>query len=653
MADAGDEEASMTKRDRELGLGRAIARRDFLNGVALGAAGALVAPRWSWGEVPRPDYPPGLTGLRGSDDGAFEAAHALKDGTLWPQAGEPRDTGEAYDLVVVGAGLSGLAAAHFFRAQAGSRARLLILDNHDDFGGHARRNEFRLGGRTFLSYGGTFAIESPAPYSAVAQGLVRELGVDVSRWGAVLDQDLYARLGMGRGVFFDRETFGADRLLRAPALDRDEGGDASAGAWRAFLDEAPLHAQARADLLRLRLEERDYLPGLDSPAKKARLARMSYADFLTGPAGCHAEVLRFLQARPHSLYGVGIDAVPAQDAWGLGYPGFDGMGLDPEPGPGMNLDAVPHPGEPPYFFHFPDGNATLARLLVRRLVPRAIPGRTAEDVVTARADYSRLDEPGAPARLRLRSTVVRVRHAGAPAAARAVEVAYLRGGRLESVTARRCVLACWHTMIPHLCPELPAAQREALAYAVKVPLLYTSVLLRGFKAFVKAGVHQVHAPGGYHTGVNLNLPVSVGGHRASRDPAEPVLVHMTRTPCFPGLSAREQHRAGRVELLGASFEEIERRIREQLARMLGGAGLDPARDVAAITVNRWPHGYAYQYNSLWDPFWLGNDETPCAVARRPFGRIAIANSDAAAYAYTDAAIDEAYRAVQELMLRRG
>ncbi len=652
------------RRDHTLGLDRKVARRDFLNGVALGAGGVLLAPdlllALDQHRAAREHYPPGLTGLRGSHDGSYEAAHALKDGQFWESAGSPLDTGESYDLVVVGAGISGLAAAHFFREVAGRASRVLILDNHDDFGGHARRNEFTLDGRVLIGYGGTFAIESAGPWSPVAKSLVRDLGVDVSRWPSVVDRGLYSSLGMRRGVFFDRETFGADRLLPAPRLGwlgDDEppgaGAPSPSEAWAAFLAQAPLSEVARRDLLRLQQERVDYLPGLTSGEKKARLARMSYADFLTTVAGCHSEALALFEAGPHPLYGVGIDAVPAQDAWGMGYPGFQGMGLDAGPGPGMNLDAVPYGEQEPYFFHFPDGNATIARLLVRRLIPAAIPGRTAEDIVTARADYDRLDEAGTPVRLRLESTAVRVTHQGEPATARDVQVAYVRGGRLERVSARRCVLACWNTVIPYICPELPEEQREALAYAVKVPLVYTSVLLRDWKAFAKAGVHAIYAPGSYHSVVNLNLPVSVGEYRFTRSPEGPIVLHLARTPCQPGSAAREQHAAGRMELLATPFTTFERKIREQLVRMLGPAGLDPARDIAAITVNRWPHGYAYQYNSLWDPFWLENGETPCRRARRPFGLLAIANSDAAAYAYTDAAIDEAFRAVLEILPRRG
>jgi spermidine dehydrogenase len=626
-------------------LRRAITRRDFLNGVALTAGGALLSPREVFGlrtaaaaggEAP---YPPALTGLRGSHDGSFEVAHAIRDGTFWPSAGPAADTGQRYDLAVVGAGISGLTAAWYFRKATGPSARILILDNHDDFGGHARRNEFQVGRRTLIGYGGAFAIDSPAPYSATASALLTELGVDTSRWERMFERGLYTGLGMGPAVFFDRATFGVDRLLRTPGRD-------GADRWPRFLAQAPLSSAARRDIARLVEESADYLPGLDDAGRKARLARMSYADFLVKVAGCHPDVLRFFQARPHSLYGLGIDAVSGLDAWGLGLPGFAGMKLGPSTAPGMGLDA--RPGRRSPFLHFPDGNATLARRLVQRLIPRAVSGHDVDDVAVGRADYARLDEP-APVRLRLASTVVRARHIGDPGQAAEVEVTYARAGRLESVRAATCVLACWNSMIPYLCPELPLAQREALASAAKVPIVYTNVVLRSWTSFHALRVSYAHCPGSFHTSVSLDLPVKVGSYRPPRRPSEPIVVHMMRTPCRPGLPAREQHRAGRAELFEMTFAAFERNVRDQLTRMLGPGGFDPTRDVLALTVNRWPHGYAYQYNSLWDPFWLEGGALPCVTARQPFGRIAIANSDAAAYAYTDAAIDQAHRAVGELL----
>lgn len=653
----------MTKGlDRELGMGRPIQRRDFLNGMAWGAAGLLLAPRWlpavgldEFAPERAPGYyPPALTGLRGSHEGSYAVAHAIKDGDSQIASRTPTERGESYDLVVVGSGISGLAAAYFFRKAAGPGARILILDNHDDFGGHAKRNEFSAGGRTLLGFGGTWAIDSPGPYSASAKALIEELGIDVKGFSKSVDWRLYSSLGMGSGVFFDKETFGADRLVRR-LRDRPDhiaaGGDP--GEWKKFVAQAPISEAARRDLLRLQLEDLDYMPGLSSDQKKARLARMSYADYLTQVVKCDAGVLPLLQTMPHTLYGVGIDAVSAQDGWGIGYPGFRGLKLDPKPGRGMGRDAMKDEETKAYFAHFPDGNATIARLLVQRLVPDAIAAGSSSEIVTARMNYARLDDAKAPVRVRLNSTVVRVAHRGDAVAAREVEVRYVRGGKMESVCASRVVLACWNGVIPHICPELPETQRKALSYGTKVPIVYTNVLVRNWTAFNKLKVSSIDAPGSYHTGMELDLPVSIGSYRCSRTPEEPIVVCMSRTPCWPGLPARDQHRVGRAELLSTPFPVMERRIRDQLGRMLGAGGFDPAADILGITVNRWPHGYAYQYNSLWDPFWLEGGELPCVTGRKPFGRISIANADAGAYAYTDGAIDMAQRAVQEALAVRG
>ena len=632
----------MTNHDRQLGMASPITRRDFLNGVALGVGGVLAASSGAFdgdtllGQTTGSPYPPALTGLRGSHVGSFEALHSMRGGAFWKTAPAPQDTRERYDLVVVGGGISGLSAAHFFR-KAKPDARILVLDNHDDFGGHAKRNEFTHNGRTYIGYGGTQSIDSPAPYSAVAKGLIAELGIDVARYSKVLDSALYKSLGLRSASFFDKETFGVDRLVVG-----DAGDDA-------FLTAAPLSDGVRRDLKRLLTERFDPMPGLSSAEKKAKLARMSYTDFVTKLWQLDPGVLALYQTRTHGLFGVGVDAVPAQDAFALGLPGFAAMGLDETPGPGQNYDSIRNDEAGDYYFHFPDGNASIARLLVRGLVPNAIPGSTLDDVVTARADYSKLDVAGAPVRIRLSSSVMRVGHTGPAGANRQIEVAYLQNGALKTVTTSAAVLACWHTGIPEICPELPAGQKAALDFAIKVPLVYTNVFIRSWTAFQKLGVQRISTPGMWHTSVGLDFPVSLGSYKHQTNPAEPIVLHLSKAACRPGLPVREQHRAGRVELLSTTFQTIERGIRDQLGRALGSGGFDPAADILGITVNRWPHGYAYQYNSLADDFWFNNGEQPCAVARRPHGRIAIANADAGAYAYTDAAIDHAHRAVQELL----
>ncbi len=633
--------------DRELGMHREITRRDFLNGVAVGAAASLMPWQlFAQGERLSQNspnyYPPALTGLRGSHPGSFEAAHSLRDGTFWETAGTPQETGESFDLVIVGGGISGLAAAHFYRKSAGTNARILILENHDDFGGHAKRNEFRVRNRTLLGYGGTYSIESPEPYSAISKSLIEELGIDVASFPKHLDRALYEADGRTPKIFFDKKTFGSDKLVDDPyPFPGGETYDlavAGPDAWKNFLSEAPIAEQARKDVARLCREKTDYLPGLSSEEKQARLARISYKKFLTELVGVHPDVIRLYQTVSQPLFGYGIDAVPALDASDTGYPGFSGMGIDAE---GLE-------NERKYFFHFPDGNASIARLLARKLIPAGIPGNSAADIVTARANYPRLDDEKSSVRIRLSSTVVRVKHLGDPDRAAEVEVAYARAGKVYTVKARHCILACWNMVIPYLCDELPEAQRQALLSATKVPLLYSNVVVRNRWAFDKLKANSIYAPGGYHTHVDLDLPVSIGEYRCPRSADEPVVLHMSKAPCQAGLPARDQHRMGRIELFTTTFQTMERNIREQLARTLGPGGFDPARDTIAITANRWPHGYAYEYNSLFDSFVLEGGVTPCEVARKPFGRIAIANSDAGAHAYTDEAINQAWRAVGDL-----
>ena len=636
-------------------MNRPITRRDFLNGVAVGASGAVaesvlpaavrgtLAPPGSAQDLPG-YYPPALTGMRGSHVGSFESAHSVRDGKFPARGAQTTDSKETYDLVIVGGGISGLAAAHFWRAR-NPDARILILDNHDDFGGHAKRNEFRAGGRVLLANGGTWAIESPFPYSNVARGLMDELGIHPAALEAKgYRKNIYKQLSSA--VFFDQQTFGADRLV-APAPGGRRGGGCAEG-WRGFLDKAPLSPEARKDILRLEVEATDYFPGLTSAQKKDKLSRISYKNFLLDDVKVHKDVIPYYQTRTHGLFGVGIDAVPALDCWVLQQPGFSGLNLEPGPHPRMGYTpkGFASPKEP-YEFHYPDGNATIARMLVRKMIPSVAPGHDAEDIVTARFDYSQLDKLDAPVRIRLSSIVVAVDHAGQAAPAKEVDITYVRDGKLASVHGKSVILACWNMMIPYICPELPEKQKQALHYGVKVPLVYTSVAIRDWKAFEKLGVHNIACPGMYHYEMNLDLCVDIGGYESPKTPDEPMLVRMERTPCLPGLPERDQHRAGRGDLLSTPFETFERSIRDQFARVLGDGGFDPARDITAITVNRWPHGYTYEYNYLFDPEWPAG-ESPCEIGRKRFGRIAIANADAGAAAYTDGAMDQAWRAVEEL-----
>jgi spermidine dehydrogenase len=630
------------KLDRALGMDRSITRRDFLNGCALTVGASLTAgsPEWmkllaAAEDAPEKNpnyYPPAKTGMRGSHDGSWEVAHAMRDGQTWPDLVDDK---ESYDLIVVGGGISGLASAYFFRKFTTANSKVLILDNHDDFGGHAKRNEFQADKRLLIGYGGTQSLEAPHHYSKEAFGLLQELGIDVDRFHKYFDQNLYKGMKLKRATFFDKETFGADVLL--PGFGTHYLGLEYPPE---ILARIPIAEPARRDLARLQTTTTDYLSGLSSEDKRRKLIKTSYKDYLLQYVKVHPDVIKVFQTAPHGLYGVGIDAVSAWDCLEMDYPGFKGINL-------QSSEDSPEQAEP-YIFHFPDGNASVARLLVRSLVPGSAPGRTMEDIVTARMNYARLDSPDSTIRIRLNSTVVRAQHLGDPQSASEVEVSYVRGGKAHKVRAAHCVLACWNMVIPYLCPEMSSKQKEALAYAVKIPLVYTNVQIRNWESFQKLGLNSIYSPGSYFNGASLDFPVSMGDYQFPSKPNESCLLHLLRTPCKPGLPAKDQYRAGRYELLNTPFDVFERNIRDQLGRMLGDGGFDTARDIQAITVNRWPHGYAYEYNPLFEPLDRPASERPCVIGRQPFGRIHIANSDADGHAYTNIAIDQGYRAVREI-----
>jgi spermidine dehydrogenase len=613
-----------------------ITRRDFLNGVALTIASGLTPAAQVRADPTR--YPPALTGLRGQHPGSFEVAHAVgREGRRYPVESLPIE--ESYDLVVVGGGISGLAAAWFYRRTAGEDARILVLDNHDDFGGHAKRNEFTIAGQTIIGYGGSQSLQSPnALYSAVAKGLLRDLGVELAAFKTAFDRSFYASLGLSRGVFFCREAFGHDVLVSGDALTVPPNATERAGAAKPlkdFLAAVPISETSKAQLLALDDAERDPLPGQSVAEKRALLRKTSYRDYLIKIRGCSEEVANCFQGRPLGFFGLGCDAVPAADLAEFGYPGFAGLGLKAQ-----------HAAErrEPYIYHFPDGNAAIARLLVRALVPDVARGHTMDDVVRAPFDYATLDRAGQNVRIRLDSTCVDVREADGK-----VGIGYMRGGTAHRIEAKHTVLACFHMMIPHIMPSLPQPQRDALAQNVKTPLVYTNVLVRNWRPWVALKVSAISAPMSFHNTVALDFPVSMGGYKHARDPGEPILLHLAHVPGAPGFDARTQFRIGSSKLYEMTFADFEERIRDELDRMLGPGGLVATRDIAAITVNRWPHGYGYAANSLFDPD--DYDDTVVKRARQTVGRVAIANSDAGGDAYVHLAIDQAERAVRELLQR--
>lgn len=616
---------------------RGITRRDLLHGVTLPLAGAALAGALPAHAAESPstgaNYPPARTGLRGDHPGSFEVVHALaREGARWPRPS--RQTDDTYDLVVVGAGLSGLAAAYLFRAQAGARARILLIDNHDDFGGHAKRNEFRVDGRTLIGYGGSQSIDSPRTYSRVARSLIREIGIDTERFEGYFDHDFGARHGLGQGVLFEAARYGQNRLVG------DVRAAADAAARARWLEAYPLSAAGRQGLARLFDGDMNR-----SAAVREALAapqRAPLERFLRDAFDMTDDALALLRDSSLTLWGFGLDGLSLRE-------GADGGWLGPALARAVAADgaaAAGSHGNEPYIYHFPDGNAGIARLLVRSLIPGAMAGASMEDAVTARVRYGRLDRAENRVRIRLESTAVEVRNLEGGGGA---EVVYVRGGSAERVAGRHVVLACNNRVVPYLCPEIGGAQREALLYAERVPLVVMNIALRQWRPIADAGFREVYTPGGFLVRSGLDFPVSMGGYAFSGGPDEPVLLDCWHAGIDPDttLHVFERLRRGRHAMLARPFEAYEAAARAQLDAAWGPHGLDVDRDVAAMTVNRWPHGYAWEYTDLWDEPGWSRGAGPHVVGRQQVGRISIANSDAEAFAYVNGAIDAAYRAVRE------
>jgi spermidine dehydrogenase len=646
----------MKSSDRKLGMDRPISRRDILLGVGATAASAFVPGRAFADAMLRlesangPYYPPGLTGLRGSHVGSFEVAHQLaRQGRReWGLVDEP--DADLYDLVVVGGGVSGLSAAYFYQ-RAHPDARILILDNHDDFGGHAKRNEFQVAGRTLMTHGGSEILEAPENYSDIAKGLFYDLGIKPQRLGDAYDPDFYKRNKLTAGVYFNRETFGVDRTLAYPLVDNNHYQDwisvaAPLLSREDALRQIPISEAAKKELEHLLTSRENVVPEHPFATDEEYLNSISYREFLRRDMGIQeAEVYAILEDLP-SDWCVGIEAVPAIEAFYWGLPGVNATSI------GSDEFSSEFGSKASPTYHFPDGNASVARMLVRDLIPEVAPGSTIEDLVSASFDYSKLDRADSKVRIRLQSTAVQVEHDGTPQSSNHVVVNYVQGEQASRVRARHCILACYNQVIPHLCPELPELQREALGTMVKSPIIYTNVALRNWQAWKNLGVGALINPGSYFVTSFLEYPVDFGGYRYPRNPEEPAVVHMTRFPhrSNEGLTPSEQKVAGRQELFTTSYETIERNVRRQLAGSLSEGGFDPARDIEGITVNRWAHAYINRANPLYDEIYEDREDEryPFIRGRKPFGRIAIANSDAGSSSLINVAIDQAHRAVSEL-----
>ncbi|MDO5356904.1 MAG: NAD(P)-binding protein [Conchiformibius sp.] len=611
-----------------------LTRRSFLRSSAA-AAVSLAACGRSEGNEPayRPVdtakaaeayYPPALLGLRGDHDGSQSAAHAAALGgkrfTL------PQHATENYDLVVIGAGISGLTAAYLY-CKAKPDAKVLVLDNHDDFGGHAKRNEFTVNGKTLITYGGSESLDSPkGTFSKNAHALLKELGVDYTKFHQYFQQDLYAKKwGLQRGSFFNQAAFGKNAVV-AGDLD-DPKTDAAAVIARFPLPEAD-----RAALTALYTAPKDYLRGKTKAQKQQFADKTSYYDFLKNTVGLPEQALRYLQNISSDYWGHAINAVALSEAVENGYPGTKKLGLPKD-----------SDEKEPYIYHFPDGNASIARLLVRKLIPAAASGSTMEDIVTAKFDYAQLDKPNQPVRIRLNSTVLLAENRDG-----GVDIAYLTRGEenLVRVRAVKCIFAGHSTLAPRIMPQMPAPQQQAMQTNVKIPMLYAKVALKNARAFQKLGVYLLYMPDAPYCLMHLDFPVNIGSYRHAETPDEPIVLHVSSiATSFDGITARDKYRFGRRALTAKKYADLEKELLEQLRGIFQAAGENLDDAIAGITINRWSHGYSYEQVKLWD-----SDNTTrrtVATMSKPLGNIFMAGTDTAWMPYLQNAVDQAYRAVAQ------
>jgi len=618
----------MKKTDKQLGMNKGIARRDFIQATVLTSLGLMLPTSCDFSskdnESPTNDYPPLKTGMRGSHDGSYETAHALARQGV--QFGNPTDSNEFYDLVVVGAGISGLTAAYEYRKKFGADSKILILDNHDDFGGHAKRNEFNQSSSTRLSWAGTMNLEYTS-FSKSVLDFIAELGIDVN----ALHKKIEFKYGNDKpAIWFDEDSYGENILIPGFSMySRNED-------VLDQIDKFPLSEQGIKALKAFYVKDDNVLEGLPEKEIERVLYKTSYTDFLEQYCQLPKEVIEIFIKATDGYWGVQPHSLSVAEAVSAWLPGAHRMG--------DSATQVAGNEESEEVAMFPDGNATIARLLVCSLIPDICPEANAKTIAMAKLDYSKLDLSNSSTKIRLSSTAVKVKNED-----NKVAVTYVRNGKTMRIRSKHSVLACYHSIIPHICPELPSDQKKAQQYQVKHPMLVTNVLVKNSKALDKLGISGAYCPGRMHAKVFMTKGVNTVGYQPDydEDEAVPLMFWGMMEPPARDVHIHDQLRGARMMLLQKKFQDFEREVRTVLDGLLGPAGFDVTEDILAITVNRWPHGYSYGYLDLWDEKYNAG-EAPHEIARQPIGNISIANCDAAASAYSQSAIEEAFRAVNEL-----
>jgi spermidine dehydrogenase len=626
------------REDKTLGMDEQVSRRDFLNATLLASGGLLMGSTTPLELLSADDWTGygGVGDYRRSNGNTYEivkAGHRIRDGEFQTLPASAIDTSEIYDCVIVGGGISGLAAALFFVRQAGKICKCLVLDNHPIFGGEAKGNEFEVDGHRLMAHQGSAVYFAQYPNSFISSfydsiGL-KSPKLQYQAWGGSspempLSRTPYDMLGSepaSYGFYF------GSKFGQSPGMWLIDP-------WGKKLQGAPISATAREELLKWRLRPQldDKMPQRHGDEISRQLDQVTLEEHLMKLHGISRETIRtFLSPVEGGYSGLGPDALSAYSDYAADvlYP------VDPD-------------GEDQMF---PRGNGDMARLMVKTLIPDSISGpSTMEAVCRGRVNFSALDQADSNARVRLDSTAVWVQHDGEPAKSETVSVIYARGNKLYRVKARTAVMAggCWTTK--HIVRDLPTAHREAYEQFYRSPCLMANVAFRNWRFLYKMGIGGFRWFEGIGNYAEVRRTSLLGADSATISPDSPIVLNLKVLYSYPGVPVAEQGNRGRGEMLATSFREYERQIRQQFTDMFARAGFHARRDIAGIILNRWGHAYLNPQPG----FFFGKDgkAAPSDILRKePFGRIAFANTDLAGIMDHRSSILEAKRAVTQLLHR--
>ena len=622
-----------------------ITRRDFLNAAAIGTGAALlsgVSPASVLAQQGRPHPWNGFAGVgdyarsNGNTWDVIETAHAMRDGRWDKAPANVVDTGETHDLVVVGGGFAGLGAAHYFRRKGGDARTVLVLDNHAMFGGEAKRNEFIVRGQRLIGPQGSNDFGVPGANRAWLNELWTELGLPREFRYQSLSAERKALQFTPDNYYFqlwndDFESHGFWFDGPKPHWVRNP--------WGHALENTPWPEDVRRDLIRWRTDTTRYHEATGE-ALARWLDTMTYEQYLVGVMKLSPAVARYADPILAAAVGLGADVLSAFAARQIGLPGFQGFAPAGTPPRSYKLSDLRGAHS------FPGGNDGIARHFIKTLIPDAIAGGSSfDDVHNGRIDFAALDRRGAPARIRLGATVVRVEHESSPSTARHVVVTYVKDGRPYRLRARSVVMASGAWAAGRVVRDLPAEYQQATRGFPRAPMLVVNVALDNWRFLYDMGFTACSWRGGtFGFGCNMRPNMVAGRYAPPLDPDRPNLLTYYVPFVKNGLSLEAQGQAGRTELLSKSFMDYERTIREQMSAMFDHAGFDDRRDIAGIILNRWGHAYV----APGPGFYFGRDGKPAPrdILRKPFGRISFAHSELNGHQNWVSAVEEGRRAVE-------